>query len=117
MSGPTCIGNVAIAKEAFLQWLIDNPGREFRPVMRPDSTYESWICRCPLASYAREQLGYPDAGWAVDRLYPKSGENEYLQAPEWTWEFVRYVDSAVGHHRCNSEALISFLQNTADKVD
>lgn len=84
---------IDINRQDFRAWLMTQAvaNRIFAPV--PTKLYgPSWCCGCPLATYAREVLGYPDAAWDGNRLSPGDDIDKVLQAPRWTAEFVDAVD-------------------------
>lgn len=61
--------------------------------------FASWSCGCPLATYARERLGYPEAAWAGSYLYPIYRKDRKMMAPPWTERFVALVDRMGGPRR------------------
>jgi hypothetical protein len=89
---------IAIDIKAFKTWLAREAanGRVFTAIPVDEEERESWSCGCPLASYARECLGFPDAAWANRYLYPEYRTDERITAPLWTARVVEIVDRMGG---------------------
>lgn len=92
------MNTIKVDRGAFKAWLERDPSREFVAV------YGLWSCGCPLATYAREELGYPEASWASRILYPNE-RKETLSAPKWTKAFVDRFDASAVFPKTASAAL------------